>query len=63
MRGEPTMKDILAIRRKLADIHYLRNMAVVAVNERDQTTLRNKLKDMRRKIDALDAMLEDEYAT
>ena len=52
------MKDILAIRRALADIHYLRNRAVVAVNERDTTTLRNKLKDMRRKIDALDAMLE-----
>lgn len=52
------MKDILAIRRILADIHYLRDMAVVAVNERDAITLLNKLKDMRRKIDTLESMLE-----
>jgi len=52
------MKDILAIRARLADIYSLRNMAVVAVNERDTTTLKNKLTGMRRKIDAIEAMLE-----
>ncbi|MCK9568695.1 hypothetical protein M0R72_07130 [Candidatus Pacearchaeota archaeon] len=50
------MKDILAIRRILADIYYLRNMAVTAVDERDQTTLVNELREMKRKIATLEAM-------
>lgn len=52
------MKDILLLRTYLADIHNLRNMAVVAVNERDETTLKNKLTAMKRKIAIIEAMLE-----
>ena len=56
--GGRAMKDILAIRRILADIYYLRNSAVTAVDERDQTTLANELKEMKRKIATLEAMME-----
>ena len=52
------MKNIHGIRRKLVDIHYIRAMAITAVDERDKTTLLNKLKEMRRKIAELGSMLE-----
>jgi len=52
------VKNILGIRRMLADIHYIRVMAITAVDERDKITLLNKLKEMRRKIAALESMLE-----
>ena len=45
------MKDILMLRRLLADIHYSRVAAITAVNERDETTLK-------RKISTIEAMLE-----
>jgi uncharacterized protein (UPF0371 family) len=54
------VKNILGIRRMLADIHYIRVMAITAVDERDKITLLNKLKEMRRKIAALESMLETE---
>jgi hypothetical protein len=52
------MKDIIMLRSLLADIHGLRNAAVVAVNERDVTTLRNKLTAMKRKIATIEAVLD-----
>lgn len=54
------MKDINNIRRILANIYYFRNVAVTAVDERDENTLLNKLKDMRREIDTLETMLKDD---
>lgn len=52
------MKNILGIRRMLADIHYIRIVAITAVDERDKTKLLNKLKEMKRKIATLESMLE-----
>ena len=54
------VKNILGIRRMLADIHYIRVMALTAVDKRDKTALLNKLKEMRQKISALESMLETE---
>jgi hypothetical protein len=53
------MKNILQLRRMFADLHYLRNMALVGVAARDKQLIRNKLKDMRRKIDAIEATLDE----
>lgn len=54
------MKNISKLRVLLADIHNLKNAAIVAVNERDEGTLLNKCKDMKRKIDAIEAMLKED---
>ena len=56
------MKNILHLRRLFADLYMLRNMALTAIDERDEQTVRNKLKDMQRKIDVIEATL-DESAT
>lgn len=52
------MKDILMLRSLLADIHSLRNMAVVAVNERDAEALQDKLTAMKRRIATIEVMVK-----
>lgn len=54
------MKDITEIRHALANIHTFRNMAVVAVNERDKNTLLNKLKDIDRQIALIRSIVESQ---
>lgn len=53
------MKNVLHLRRMFADLHHMRNDALIAINSRDKNLLRKYLTDMRRKIDAIEATLDD----
>lgn len=53
------MKEICKIRGKLAWIHTYRNLAVSAVNDRDEKLLRDSISDMKRYIAELEMLLEE----
>ena len=53
------MKHITELRMMVADLHFIRRMMKTAIDERDETTLRNKLTGMKRKMAAIEAMLDD----
>lgn len=54
------MKHIGDMRDALAHIYTYRNMAIVALNERDRNTLANKLKEIERQTALIRCILEEE---
>ncbi len=54
------MKHMGDMRDALAHIYTYRNMAVVALNERDRNTLLNKLKEIERQTALIRCILEEE---
>lgn len=53
------MKRIGQIRAKLGWIHTYRNLAVSAVNDRNDKMLRDSIKNMKRGIAELEKLLEE----
>ena len=53
------MKNIGQLRSMIADLHYSRIGAIQAVDMRDVAMLKNKLLEMKRKIAAIEGMLEE----
>lgn len=53
------MKDIGQLRHMIADLQYSRAGAIQAIDMRDDNMLRNKLLEMKRKIAAIEGVLEE----